>query len=146
MAELRRRAYLEAMGFDVWLRRPSGPEPGRLVVGPGSGSTLLVCAAPAASGGRLAADIARAIGSEPVWAWPDPKGDPGRPGVEEAVGDGLFTRLLVFGEDLARELFGAEAPRIVGSAAVAVLPDLDELAVSGSARRTLWRLIVGTSG
>ena len=106
MAEARRQAYLEAMGFDVWVRKPPPPERGALVVGPGGGSTLLVCHGPEASSDRLAADIARAIGDEPVWAWPAADGGAEYPGVEEAVARGLFTRLLVFGEHLARELPG----------------------------------------
>jgi hypothetical protein len=143
MTEARRRAYLEAMGYDVWVEKPPGPGPVRLVVGPGGGSDLLVCEAPDASGGKLAADIARALGTDPVWAWPDPEHDPGRPTLEEAVADRLFTHLLVFGEELARALFGTSAPDILGSSAVRVAPDMDELAVRGSAKRTLWRLIGG---
>ena len=108
MTEARRRAYLEAMGYDVWVEKPPGPGPVRLVVGPGEGSDLLVCEAPDASGGKLAADIARALGTDPVWAWPDPEHDPGRPTLEEAVADRLFTHLLVFGEELARLVSAAD--------------------------------------
>ena len=72
MIETRRRAYLEALGFDVWLARPPAPEPGALSVGPGSGSTLLVCDAAADSTPDLAKDLARALGGEPTWAWLEP--------------------------------------------------------------------------
>jgi len=146
MTEARRRAYLEAMGYDVWVAKPPGPGPARLVVGPGEGGDLLVCAAPDASSSKLAADIARALGGDPVWAWPDPTGDPAQPTVEEAVGERLFTQLLVFGETLAHALFGAAPPGVVGSSAVHVAPELDELAVRGSAKRALWRLIGGGAG
>lgn len=141
MTEARRRAYLEAMGYDVWLAKPPGPDPVRLVVGPGEGGDLLICAAPEASGSKLAADIVRALGSDPVWAWPDPGGDPARPTLEDAVADRLFTHLLVFGDELARALFGAGAPDVIGSSAVRVAPEMDELAVRGDAKRALWRLI-----
>jgi DNA polymerase III psi subunit len=141
MTEVRRRAYLEAMGLDIWLRKPPPAERDRLVVGPGAGSALLVCARPEASSGKLAADIARAIGSEPVWAWPEAEGDASNPTLEEAVGERLVTRLLIFGADLARALCGPKVPDVLLSAAVHVAPDLDELAARGSARRALWRAI-----
>ncbi|MEJ2384709.1 MAG: hypothetical protein P8Y54_09965 [Xanthomonadales bacterium] len=143
MTEARRRAYLEAMGFDIWVAKPPGPGPVRLVVGPGAGGDLLICAAPDASSGKLAADIARALGDDPVWAWPDPEGDLACPTVDEAVADRLFTRLLVFGEELARDLFGPESPEVLGSAAVRVAPAMDELAVRGNAKQAFWRLICG---
>lgn len=143
MTEARRRAYLEALGVEVWLAKPPEPGPGRLVVGPGDGSTLLVCATPEACADKLAADIVRALGRDPVWAWPDPDGQPDRPTIEQAVGDRLFTRLLVFGEGLARELFGRKPPEVLHSAAVRVAPDLSELAVRGTAKQALWRLIAG---
>jgi hypothetical protein len=143
MTEARRRAYLEAMGYDVWVARPPGPGPLRLVLGPGAGGDLLVCASPDESGSKLAADIARALGDDPAWAWPDPDGANGGPTVEEAVADRLFTQLVVFGGELARALFGHEAPDVLGSAAVRVAPALDELAVRGAAKRAFWRLLGG---
>ncbi|MGD8346475.1 MAG: hypothetical protein PVI83_04475, partial [Lysobacterales bacterium] len=79
MNEARRRAYLEAMGFDVWVQKPPPPLENRLVVGPGRGNTLLICATPELSASKLAADIARAVGGEPAWAWPDPEGRPESP-------------------------------------------------------------------
>lgn len=149
MNEARRRAYLEAMGFDVWLSRHAeaaagaGAGPARLVIGPGAGSTLLVCPGPEAIAGKLAADIARAVGNDPVWAWPDPDAGAQGPTLAEAVGDRLFTRLLVFGESLAGAVFGASAPEVMGSSAVGVAPALDDLDASAEARRALWRLIRG---
>jgi len=151
MNEARRRAYLEAMGFDVWVSKhaaaAAGAEtaagPARLVIGPGAGSTLLVCPGPEAIAGRLAADIVRAVGSDPVWAWPDPDAATQGPTLADAVGDRLFTRLMVFGESLADALFGGPAPEVLGSSAVGVAPGLDDLAERPEARRALWRLICG---
>ncbi len=145
MTEARRRAYLEAMGYDVWVARPPGPGPARLVVGPGVGGDLLVCASPDESSGKLAADISRALGGDPSWAWPDPNGENGGPTVEEAVADRLFTHLIVFGAELANALFGAQPPDVLGSSAVRVAPALDELAVRGTAKCAFWRLIGGGS-
>jgi hypothetical protein len=143
MNEARRRAYLEAMGYDVWVARGTDDGRSRLFVGPGAGSVLLVCAAPEDSCGKLAADIVRAIGNDPAWAWPDPDGGADCPTVEEAVAGRLFTRLVVFGEDLARALFGGPAPDVLASSAVQVAPGLDELAVRGTAKQALWRLLAG---
>lgn len=143
MNEARRRAYLEAMGYDVWVAKPPGPGPVRLVIGPGGGGDLLVCAAPDESSSKLAADIARVLGNDPVWAWPDPNGESDRPTVEEAVTDRLFTQMVVFGAGLARDLFGSQPPEVLGSSAVRIAPALDELAVRGTAKRAFWRLIGG---
>lgn len=141
MIEPRRRAYLEALGFDVWVARPPPPEWDRLVVGPGQGSTLLVCASPEQSASRLAGDIARAVGGDPAWAWPDPEGSSESPGLEDAVKDGLFTRVVVFGESNAKQLFGGEAPAVVFSAQVGLATDIDELATRGTAKQQLWKLL-----
>ncbi len=151
MNEARRRAYLEAMGFDVWVSKQaavaSGSEaaagPARLVIGPGAGSMLLVCPGPEAIAGRLAADIVRTVGRDPVWAWPDPDAGGQGPTLAEAVADRLFTQLLVFGDSLAATLFGGPAPEVLGSSAVGVGPGLDDLAERPEARRALWRLIRG---
>lgn len=144
MNEVRRQAYLEAMGFDVWLLRPARPEPDRLVVGPGEDSTLLVCASAELSAGKLAGDIARAIGGSPVWAWSDSGAD-GGVRLPEAVEQGLFTRVIVFGHALGWQLFGGDAPDVLGSSSIRVTSSLDELAVRGSARRELWGLLRDSS-
>lgn len=145
MTEARRRAYLEAMGYDVWVSRSAEPVSGRLVVGPGRGSTLLVCPEPGHSATRIAADIARAAGEEPVWAWPDPEGFPDRPDLEQAVRDGLFTRIILFGETVKEQLMTGESGDIVASSSVFVAEDPDILAVSGEARRALWKMLRGGS-
>lgn len=139
MNEARRRAYLQAMGYDVWLARAAGGSGGQpvLAVGPGRGSTLLVCADAAGSVTKFAADLARALGGDPAWAWPD-SGGAGRT-LQEAAAEGLFTRIVVFGDALASQLFGPEPPPQLGAAAVSCVPALDELADSGPAKRALWR-------
>ncbi|MGK2927587.1 MAG: hypothetical protein ACSLE2_18395 [Lysobacterales bacterium] len=152
MIEARRRAYLEAMGFDVWVARSAaqpiaeaGSQPGLLVVGPGQGSTLLVCAEAAQTAGKFAADLTRALGGDPAWAWPDRDGDGTGDGggdslgLEAAIGARLFTRVVIFGADTARWLFEEAVPEVVASAAVSTLDGLEELAVSSAAKRALWQ-------
>lgn len=146
MIEARRRAYLEAMGFDVWLARPADPQWDRLLVSPGQGSTLFVCAGPDESESDISGDLSRAVGGDPAWAWPDPEGHPDNPRLEDAVRDRLFTRVIVFGESLAVRLFGAAPPDVLLSAAVNVSSDLGELATRGDAKRALWRLLGQESG
>jgi hypothetical protein len=138
--EPRQRAYLEAMGFDVWVAKPPPPDWSRLVIGPGEGSTLLVGDTPQACSTALAGDIARALGSDPAWAWPAPEAATGT-ALEEAIEARLFTRLIVFGEDLAGRMFGGEAPAVLVSSSISVAPGLEELAVRGTARQALWRII-----
>ena len=141
MIESRRQAYLEAMGFDVWVARPPPPEPGRLCVVPGKGSTLLVVGRAEDCERALAGDIARAVGGDPAWAWPDPEGKAENPGLEDTIRDGLFTQAIVFGSDVAGPLLGGDASRVIASAVVVVAADLDELATRGSAKQALWRQI-----
>jgi hypothetical protein len=139
------RAYLEAMGIPVWVRRgpaqAAGPtQVASLQLGPGTGSVLLLCAGVSESSSQLAADIARALGSEPVWGWPAADGE-GR-GVAEAVGDGLFTHLLVFGSEAECALFGGPAPETLGPARVLRAASLPALAADPGERRGLWRMLV----
>lgn len=150
MIEARRRAYLEAMGFDVWVAR-SAVQPiaqaisqsGLLVVGPGQGSTLLVCASAAETASKFAADLTRALGGDPAWAWPDRGGDGDGGGdslgLEAAIGARLITRVMIFGADTARWLFDGAVPEVVASAAVSALDGLEEMAVRGAAKRALWQ-------
>lgn len=142
MIEARRRAYLEAMGFDVWLARSAAQpiaQSGLLVVGPGQGSTLLVCAAADETGGKFAADVARSLGGDPAWAWPDRSGSGAGLTLDEAIGARLLTRVVIFGADSVRWLFVGEPPEVVASAAVIALDGLGDLAGSGAAKRALWR-------
>jgi hypothetical protein len=140
MIEARKQAYLEAMGIDVWVTRPPAPERDRLVLGPGQGSTLLVCAAPEDCASRLSGDIVRALGGDPVWAWLDPDGSPDSPRLEDAVKDRLFTHVIIFGENMADCLFGQEVPAVIASSAVSVTHPITELAVRGTAKQAFWNL------
>jgi len=145
MIESRQRAYLEAMDIPVWVRKelanrvPDFIAP-RLKLGPGSGSVLLVCSRLDEPATRLAADIVRSLGSEPVWAWPEQDGN-GTP--EDVVKEHLFTSMIIFGTTLESELFGGTAPDTLGSAGIMVVPGLHELASSPALKKRLWKLLSG---
>jgi len=152
MIEARRRAYLEAMGFDVWVSRAAaeaaqafaGAEAtARLQLGPGEGSTLVVCGEAAHSAGKFAGDLARALGSEPVWAWPDAADGADGQELEAVVDARLITRVVLLGAEVTRRLFPGGVPANVRSAVVATAAAMEELAVSGEARRALWRCLRG---
>lgn len=143
MTEAQRRAYLEAMGIGVWIAKPVAPDADRWVVGPGSGSTLLLCRTAEESGTRLAADIGRSLGGDPVWAWPDPEGRQEYPSLKETIEQCLFKQVLLFGQALAGQAFKGRTPEILASASVQVTADLDKLAVDGMARRKLWQCLSG---
>ncbi len=144
MTEAQRQAYLDAMGISVWVGKPATPGPDRMVVGPGSGSTLLLCRVAEESATRLAADIGRCL-EDPVWSWPDPEGNPEYPSLQETIEQRLFTRVLLFGAALAKKAIKGPLPDILGSASIKVTADLDELAVSGKARRDLWQYLSPTT-
>lgn len=141
MIEARRRAYLEALGLDVWIGRPSAPEPGCLAVSGGRGSTLLVCSSSADCQTDIAADVARALGGDPVWAWLNPLPEESGEPLENIIAHRLITRVLLLGPRAARSLFRGGAPEIVGSATVSVAPALEDLASSASARKSFWDLV-----
>lgn len=141
MIEAQRRAYLEAMGIGVWINKPVGPDADRWLVGPGSGSTLLLCRTVQESATRLAADIGRSLGGDPVWAWPDPEGRQEFPSLRDAVEQHLFTQVLLFGQVLAGQIFKGKVPEVLASASVQVTTNLDELAADGLARRKLWQCL-----
>ena len=144
MIEAQRRAYLEAMGIGVWINRIAAPDADRWVVGPGSGSTLLLCRTAQESGTRLAADIGRSLGGDPVWAWPDPEGRKEYPSLKDTIEQYLFTQVLLFGHALAVRAFKGSVPEALACASVQVTADLDELAVDGMARRKLWQCLSAT--
>ena len=143
MIESQRRAYLDAMGLDVWSIKPPEPEFNRLLFQPGKGSTLLICGAPEATATRIAGDIVRALAGKAVWAWPDPEGSPQSPTLEQAVGQYLFTRVVLFGDDLARQVFRGDAPLVTDSASITVSIGLGDLAVQGNAKQILWKQLFG---
>jgi hypothetical protein len=144
MIDPQRQAYLEAMGFDVWASRPSASERDRLVLAGGQGSTLLLCDSESDCASLLAGDVARAVGGDPVWAWPDPEGRAECPRLAEAIGQRLFTRLVLFGEGLATRMFGQDIPDVLGSAAVQISTSLQELAVNGGAKKRFWQELSGS--
>jgi hypothetical protein len=139
MIESRRQAYLEAMDINVWLSKPEAADQDRLVIGPGSGSTLLLCHAADESATRLAADISRFLADGPVWAWPDPEGRRQYPSLENAIDEFLFTRVVVFGQILAGKLFNGQVPQTLASARIVEVGGLNVLQASPNARRELWR-------
>ena len=145
MIESRRRAYLDAMEIEVWSIKPPEPEYDRLLFRPGDGSTLLICGGPDATATRIAGDICRALGGEVVWAWPDPSPGSKQPKLEQAVGQYLFTRIIVFGAELGRQVFRGSAPSLMGSASISVTGSLDELAVRGNVKRAFWLQVSETS-
>jgi hypothetical protein len=138
MIEARRRAYLEALGLDVWIARSPAAEGAWLGAGPGQGSTLLICASVVDSETEIAGDIARAIADDPVWAWLEPSTDADIQRLEDLIGNRLITRVLLFGSVPARALFPGEVPQVVGSATLSIAPALEELAASGIVRRDFW--------
>jgi hypothetical protein len=146
MIEARRRAYLEALGFDVWIARPPAPEPGRLGVGTGRGSTLLICRSAADCTAELASDLARALGGDPLWSWLDPAAGDEAEFLADIVASRLITRVLLFGSAAARSLFQGPPPAMLGSAEIVEAPGLEELAISASARKTLWRRLQSAAG
>jgi hypothetical protein len=141
MRESRRRAYLDAMGFDVWSVKPPEPVLDRLLVRPGKGSLLLICDAPESTATRFAGDIARAFAGEVVWAWPDLEGNLENPTLEQAISDGLFTRVVFFGPALGRQVLKRDVPDVIGSASLTISEDLGELAVRGDAKKALWKCL-----
>jgi DNA polymerase III psi subunit len=139
MNEARRRAYLDALGLDVWLLKAAPAAPVRLAVNPGRSSTLLICASPEESVSRFAADIARALGDEPAWGWPDHETSAESLDLLQAINQHLFTHVMVFGDSAAAQLCEGPLPPVLGSAKLVSAPDLDELAVRGAAKQALWK-------
>lgn len=140
MSETRRRAYLEALGLDVWLTKAAAAEPAGLVVS-GDGCLLLVCSSAEESASRLAGDISRVLGDDVAWAWPDTADAAESLTLAQAVERFLFTGILLFGKAVEKQLFAAQPPAVLGSARVLRAPGLDELAVRGTAKQTLWQLL-----
>lgn len=146
MSTPRQRAYLEAMGIPVWVARNAPGEdlvesgaPAAVQLGPGSGHLLMLCGSVSEPSGALATDVARVLGSAPVWGWPGEAGT--GTSLAEAVSEGLFTHVLVFGEATEASVFGGPAPEAVGPAAVLRFASLQELESSPGARRELWRAL-----
>lgn len=108
----------------------------RVVLGPGKGGCLFLCGREDDSTTALAADLARAVRDMPVWGHVDERG--GGQLLEAAIAERLFTQVVVFGEGLARLVFGGEVPGDAGPAKVTVVDDLARLARDPGARRACW--------
>ena len=149
MISNRQQAYLDAMGIEVWSLRDAPPPPSvthtsnhiapGLKLGSGSGGILLVCAADVDSASRLANDITRALGSVPVWAWPDDAADAVK--LPAAIEDNLYTTVAVFGDELAGQFFGEEIPASLNSANLVLLPSMENIQSRADARKSLWGAI-----
>jgi DNA polymerase III psi subunit len=143
MISSRHQAYLEAMDIGVWCLRegilPETPatasSPG-LKLGPGGGGILLVCAVDSDSASRLASDIGRAMGSNPVWAWPCT--DANASLLPKAIEDNLFTTVAIFGEELAGTFFDGELPASLNAANIVLLPAMQDIQNNADARKLLW--------
>jgi len=144
MIESRRRAYLDAMGLDVWTIKPPPLALDRLILQPGDGKTLLFCRKPEDTAQRFAADVLRALSHDAVWAWPDPEGQNANLTLDQAIGQQLFTRVILFGDELVRRVFTGEPPDVMGSARVLVTLPVEELAVRGHAKQTFWHQLSET--
>jgi len=107
-----------------------------LKLGPGGGGVLLVCAADSDSASRLANDIGRALGENPVWAWPDTAEEAVQ--LSDAVAEYLFTTVAFFGGDLAQRFFEDELPVNIHGANLVKLPAMRDIASQADARRSLW--------
>ena len=154
MSEANQRAYLEAMEIPVWVRKENvnresvnreceDQTPGfvspALKLGPGAGDVLLVCKRVDEPATRIAADIARSLKAEPVWAWP--AADAAGSDMETSVNEYLFTTIIVFGKSLQKQVFNGSAPESLGSARILKAPGMEKLCASSSARQALWKLI-----
>lgn len=160
MEQARRDEYLKALGIDVFVPRRqharvlSRPDPmeqaqdpcapaapcslaGSVVVGPGAGNLLLLCASPAEAATPLAADIARCLDCEPVWSWPANADSANPLPLELAVAERLFTRVIIFGSGLTWPKLEVGA-RVIGSAHLLQADPIPVLARSASARKALW--------
>lgn len=142
MSLSKQQAYLEAMDITVWsLRNPPVPEAvvtrdrRRLKLGPGNSGILLVCDVDSDSSGRLANDISRALGNNPVWAWPC---DDDAIDLTRSVEENLFTVVAFFGEELALQFFDGEPPAHLNSARLVVLPSMQAVQREAGARQALW--------
>lgn len=114
---------------------------GSLEIGPGSGSTLLLCSRPEDAALPLASDIARCLDEAPVWGWllqsndGQGKAETGFT-LERAIDERLFTRVLLFCSDSMASQAGKV--EVLGSARIIYAPSLAELARQADHKRRLW--------
>ena len=136
MEATRRQHYLQALGVDVWVSRQLREEP-VFFIGPGEGNLLLLCGSAAEAALPLAADIARSLDCEPVWAWPVDTEAPGGILLGQAIEERLFTRVVAFGASLAPAI-SETSDGVLGSARILRADPIPELLDSPAARQTLW--------
>ena len=149
-----RNEYLEAMGIDVWVRRdqPSSTiiseadslVDRKLAVGPGSGSTLLICSNSSETATPIATDIARLLDSEPVWAWPESDESKGQASLGQAINERLFTHVLLFDSEYHSTSLQTDSnaqSKVVGSACLMTTFSLVDLGHNGQAKKALWELL-----
>jgi hypothetical protein len=160
--------YLEALGIDVWVPRTalstehtddttaehikeSGvrvPASGcnnviaRIVLGPGKSSTLFLCGQSADAATPIAADIARSLDCEPVWSWPGQDDAENAMPLKQAIGEGLFTRVLIFGADLLPQ-DDSQDDEIMASARILRTETIRVLTENARARQQLWSQLLG---
>lgn len=108
----------------------------RVVLRPGKGSCLYLCGKEADSTTALAADLARVAAETPVWGHVEDGGEGQL--LEAAIAERLFTQVVVFGDAVARLVFGGDIPDNAGPARVTVVDDLERLAGDPGARRACW--------
>lgn len=154
-----RNEYLKALGIDVWIPRkarvadsqpalparresgrdaPPGAGPASFVIGPGTSNTLLLCGSAAEAATALAADIARCLDCEPVWGWPAQNLAEQGIGLEQAIEERLFTRLLILGPGLAEDGRNTDSPAIRSARKIRA-DSISVLLTSGSAKQELWQ-------
>ena len=142
MDEIRRQAYLEAIGIDVWLARP---EPGQAraihcsETAGAEASLLLVCERPEQADTPLAEDLVRAFGGNGCWAWPSNSEEMPAQTLADIVDERLFTRVVLFGKGMSQEVAGRQSGKVIASAQIETTVSLDELSASATARQALWR-------
>jgi hypothetical protein len=160
--------YLEALGIDVWVPRAatctehaddSGAEHIKesrsrvpaagsndavagIVLGPGKSSTLFLCDQSAAAATPIAADISRSLDCEPVWSWPAQDDAKNAMPLKQAIGEGLFTRVLIFGADLLSQ-DDSQDDEIMASARILRTETIRVLTDNARARQQLWSQLAG---
>lgn len=126
---------VEATGA-VMPETPAAAKAPGLKLGPGGGGILLVCSVDSDSASRLASDIGRAMGSNPVWAWPFT--DANTTQLPNAIEDNLFTTIAIFGDELAGSFFDGDLPASLNAAKIVLLPAMQDIQSSADARKQLW--------
>ncbi len=138
--------YLEALGIDIWLPRMDDESQVHdsvdqgFLIGPGSGSMLMLCAHSSEAATPLAADIARSLDCEPVWGWPAQEDDSTGVPLEQAIEERLITRVLVLGSQLV-DLKAVSSSQVISSAKVASSESITVLLKNAGARKALWSVL-----